>query len=121
MTGPTSTDGATGDEGPRYDEQTLAALDRWLAYRLWHTRTPGAQVAIGVRGTPVFSRAYGYADLETRTPMRTDHLFRIASHSKTFTATLVLQLVDEGWIGIDDPVGKFLPELEGPVAEVRLR
>ena len=120
MTEATSTDRA-GDEGPGYDEHALAAVDRWLAYRLWHTRTPGAQVAIGVRGTSVFARAYGYADLESRTPMRTDHLFRIASHSKTFTATLLLQLVDEGRIGIDDPVGTFLPELEGPVADVRLR
>ena len=104
-----------------YDDATLAAVDRWVDYRLWHTRTPGAQVAIGLRGRPLFSRAYGYADLERRTPMRTDHLFRIASHSKTFTATLVLQLVDEGWVGLEDPVGRFVPELEGPVADVRVR
>lgn len=119
MTEAPGTDPADGAAG--YDEQALAAVDRWLAYRLWHSRTPGAQVAVGVRGTPVFSRAYGYADLESRTPMRTDHLFRIASHSKTFTATLLLQLVEEGRLGVDDPLGRHLPELTGPVADVRLR
>jgi D-alanyl-D-alanine carboxypeptidase len=104
-----------------YDAPTWEAVDRWVAYRLWQTRTPGAQVAVGMGGTPLFSRAYGYADLESRTPMRVDHLFRIASHSKTFTATLVLQLADAGRVGLDDPVGRHVPELDGPVADVRLR
>jgi CubicO group peptidase (beta-lactamase class C family) len=104
-----------------YDATTWEAVDRWVDYRLWQTRTPGAQVAVGIGGAPLFSRAYGFADLESRTPMRLDHLFRIASHSKTFTATLVLQLVDEGRVGLDDPVGRHVPELDGEVADVRLR
>ena len=105
------------------DEHTLATVDRWLEYRLWHSRTPGAQVAVGVGGRPFFSRAYGWADLERRVPMRTDHLFRIASHSKTFTATLVLQLVEQGRLGLDDPVGSHLPQLDpaGPLAGIRVR
>jgi D-alanyl-D-alanine carboxypeptidase len=107
--------------GAVYDAPTWEAVDRWVDYRLWQTRTPGAQVAVGLGGVPLFSQAYGYADLEARTPMRPDHLFRIASHSKTFTATLVLQLVDEGRVGLDDPVGRHVPELDGPVADVRLR
>ena len=119
MTEGATRDQATADTG--YHASTWEAVDRWVDYRLWHTRTPGAQVAVGLRGQPLFSRAYGYADLEARVPMRTDHLFRIASHSKTFTATLVLQLVDEGRLGLDDPVGRHLPELDGPVADVRLR
>ncbi|WP_375426665.1 serine hydrolase domain-containing protein [uncultured Friedmanniella sp.] len=104
------------------DDATLDAIDRWVAYRVWHSRTPGAQVAVGVGGRPFFSRAYGYADLDARTPMRTDHLFRIASHSKTFTATLVLQLAEQGRLGLDDPVGQHLAALaDGPLAGVRLR
>ena len=92
-----------------------------VAYRLWHSRTPGAQVAVRVGGRPVFSQAYGYADLERGTRMRTDHLFRVASHSKNFTATVVLQLVDQGRLGLDDPVGRHVPELAGDVADVRVR
>lgn len=105
-----------------YDVDTLAAIDRWLAYRVWHSQVPGAQVAIGVAGEVGFSRAYGLADLAAATPMRTDHLFKIASHSKTFTATLVLQLVDEGLVGLDDPISRHLVELAGdPVGDVRVR
>jgi CubicO group peptidase (beta-lactamase class C family) len=90
---------------------TLATIDRWVAYRVWHSHVPGAQVAIGLGNELVFSAAYGYADLEQRTPMRTDHLFRVASHSKTFTATLILQLVEERRLSLDDRVGNYVAEL----------
>ncbi len=103
------------------DDASLDAIDRWVAYRVWHSRTPGAQVAIGVGGRTFFSRAYGLADLDARTPMRTDHLFRIASHSKTFTATLVLQLVEQGQLDLEDPVGQHLTTLTEPLAGVRIR
>ena len=104
------------------DEHTLATIDRWLAYRLWYGRVPGSQVAIGVGGKLIFSRAYGYADLEQRTPMRTDHLFRIASHSKTFTATRILQLVEDGRLGLEDRLGDHLREFaEDVIGEIVIR
>lgn len=103
------------------DPATWDTIDRWLAYRTWHSQVPGAQVAVGVAGEVLFSRAYGYADLERRIPLRTDHLFRIASHSKTFTATLVLQLVDEGRVGLEDPIVSQLPELTGDLGAIRVR
>ncbi|GAA1427056.1 hypothetical protein GCM10009616_03200 [Microlunatus lacustris] len=110
------------DPAPVPDDATLEAVDRWVDFRLWHTRTPGAQVALGVAGVPFFSRSYGYADLEQAVPMTDGHLFRIASHSKTFTATLVLQLVEQGRLGLDDPVGDHLPSLTGsPLAAVVVR
>ena len=104
-----------------YDAATWEAVDRWVTYRLWHTRTPGAQVAVRLAGEPVFTRAYGYADLERGTPMRDGHLFRVASHSKNVTATVVLQLVDQGRLGLEDAVGRHVPELEGGLADVRVR
>ena len=104
------------------DDATLATIDRWLTYRVWHSRTPGAQVAIGRRGKLIFSRAYGYADLERRQPMRTGHLFRIASHSKTFTATLVLQLVERDELGLDDRLSDHLPEFaEDQIGDITIR
>ncbi|CAA9297338.1 MAG: Beta-lactamase class C-like and penicillin binding proteins (PBPs) superfamily [uncultured Friedmanniella sp.] len=104
------------------DAATLEAVDRWVDFRLWHTRTPGAQVALGVGGVPFFSRAYGYADLEGAVAMTPGHLFRIASHSKTFTATLVLQLVERGRLGLDDALGQHVPALAGePIGGVVVR
>ena len=110
------------DSGPVLDDATLDTIDRWLTYRVWHSRVPGAQVAIGRGGTLIFSRVYGYADLEARRPMRTDHLFRVASHSKTFTATLVLQLVEQRRLGLDDRLADHLPELaDDELGEIRVR
>jgi D-alanyl-D-alanine carboxypeptidase len=93
------------------NEATLATIDRWVAYRVWHTHLPGAQVAIGFGGELIFSAAYGYANLEQRVPMQTDHLFRVASHSKTFTTTLILQLVQQRRLSLDDRVGDYVAEL----------
>ena len=107
---------------PRLDAPTLATIDRWLAYRIWHSRVPGAQVAIGVGGEPVFDQGYGYADAERRVSMRSDHLFRVASHSKTFTATAILRLAERGGLGLEDRLGDHVPELDDqPIGTVVLR
>lgn len=98
-------------EIPQLDQPTLDTIDRWLAYRVWHGRVPGAQVAIAVGDELVFSRSYGSADLASGTPLRTDHLFHVASHSKTFTATLVLRLVEQGRLALTDPVADHVDEL----------
>lgn len=63
------------------------------------------------RGEIVQANALGWQDLETRTPMRTDTLFRIASMSKAVTSVAVLILIDEGKINLYDPVTKWIPEL----------
>ena len=104
------------------NEATLATIDRWVAYRVWHSHVPGAQVAIGLGNELVFSAAYGYTDLEQRAPMRTDHLFRVASHSKTFTATLVLQLAEQRRLSLDDTVGDHIAELhDHEIGDIVLR
>ena len=51
------------------------------------------------------ANAYGFADLERRVPMSTDRIFRVASHSKMFTATAILQLVEAGRVRLDDRLG----------------
>lgn len=57
--------------------------------------------------------AAGWASLETCEPMREDTLFFIASQAKPMTAVALLMLVDEGLLGVDDPVERFLPEFTG--------
>ena len=55
----------------------------------------------------------GYANLTTKEPMRSDHLFWIASMTKPMAAVCVLQIKEEGKLSIDDPVEKHLPEFKG--------
>ncbi|MGC5584884.1 serine hydrolase domain-containing protein [Ornithinimicrobium sp. W1665] len=70
----------------------------------------GAVVAIGAEGAVRYCAA-GSADPEG-SPLVPDHVFRIASITKTFTAVLVLQLVEEGLLELDDPVTDVLPGLD---------
>ena len=92
-------------------EDAAAYIDRWVEYRQRTLRVPGIAIAVGFRGRIVLSRAYGMADLERGVPLTTGHLFRIASHSKTFTATAVMQLVEQGRLRLDDRAGARLPWL----------
>ncbi|NYI58348.1 serine hydrolase domain-containing protein [Cellulomonas soli] len=99
-------------------------LASWVEAQAAHQRVPGVQVAIRSEGELVLDLAVGVADVTTGEPLRTDHLFRIASHSKTFTATAILQLVEQGRLRLDDPVGSYVPELAdggSPVAAVTVR
>jgi D-alanyl-D-alanine carboxypeptidase len=86
-------------------------LTSWVAMQAATRRATGVQVAIRSGDEVVLDVAWGLADVTTGEALRTDHLFRIASHSKTFTATAVLQLVEAGRLRLDDPVGDFVPEL----------
>jgi CubicO group peptidase (beta-lactamase class C family) len=100
---------------------SLAYYRSWLAYRQWFLRVPGVQAAVAEHGEPVLGAAFGVADLGTGERLTERHLFRIASHSKTFTAVAVLQLLEQGRLRLDDPVGGRLPELAGsPLAAVTI-
>jgi CubicO group peptidase (beta-lactamase class C family) len=102
--------------------EAAPAIEAWLAYQRRYLRTPGVQAAIRVQDELIMSGAYGFADEPAGTPLRTDHLFRIASHSKTFTATAVLQLTEQGKLRLDDPIGEHVPELaETGVGPITLR
>ncbi|PEE83062.1 serine hydrolase domain-containing protein [Bacillus toyonensis] len=60
-------------------------------------------------GGKTWSYAAGVADLSTKKPMKTDFRFRIGSVTKTFTATVILQLAGENRLNLDDSIEKWLP------------
>jgi CubicO group peptidase (beta-lactamase class C family) len=71
---------------------------------------PGAVVLIVRNGKIAMFDAFGYRDKETKAPMKTDTIFRIASMSKPITSTAALMLVEEGRIALDDPIARWAPE-----------
>lgn len=94
--------------------------ETWIALRRRTLRVPGVQLAVAVAGEVLVQSAHGSARLPgTDGPddegelLSTEHLFRIASHSKTFTATAVMQLVEQGRVRLDDTVGQHVPDLAG--------
>jgi CubicO group peptidase (beta-lactamase class C family) len=97
-------------------------LASWLDHQRRRLRVPGVQAAVRVGSRLVLDTALGVADVGTAEPLTPGHLFRIASHSKTFTATAVLQLVEAGRIRLDDPIARWVPALEStPLAAVTVR
>jgi D-alanyl-D-alanine carboxypeptidase len=89
-------------------DRALSYVDSWLRWRCPRADLPGCAAAVGWRGKLVFSSAYGYADVEGGRRLEPDHVFRIASHSKTFTATAVMQLAEQGLVVLDNPVADHL-------------
>ena len=93
-------------------------VERALEAELAETRTPGAALVI-VRGDEVLlSKGFGVASVETREPVTPDHLFRVGSTTKLFTAMALATVAEQGKTDLKRPVGTIVPGLPGFVAQV---
>ena len=68
-------------------------------------------LAIHENGKPIYTRAIGYADVESEMKANPNTMYRIGSISKSFTSTLILKLIEEGKLSLDTKLSKFYPEL----------
>lgn len=106
-------------------KHAIRVIDRWVEYKRSIARVPAVSVGIVHEGRTVFRKGYGFADLAKRTPATDTTCYRIASISKTITATAVMQLVERGTVQLDDRVQKFLPwfrsEHDPRLARITLR
>jgi D-alanyl-D-alanine carboxypeptidase len=92
---------------PALAENLQGILDQLVA----DGSIPGAVLAVHVPGYQPWRGASGYADMERTRPMEPTTEVRIASISKVFTAVVVLQLLEEGKLGLDTPLATWFPEL----------
>ncbi len=95
-----------------FASERLARLDSMVAQLVADQRIPGAVVLIVQDGRVVTQKAFGYRDLSTRAPLRTDDIFRIASQTKALTSLAAMILWEEGKFSLDEPVSKYIPEFE---------
>src|SRR5881392_687628 len=93
-------------------EDAAAYAADWVEYRRRTQLLPGVSFAIAHGGEIIAAHALGHADLERDVDLRIDHTFRIASHSKTFTATAVLLLAERGALRLDDTVATHVDWLD---------
>jgi CubicO group peptidase (beta-lactamase class C family) len=81
----------------------------WLEGQIAYRGLPGIAVGVVSDQELVWSRGFGFADVKAKVPMSPATKFRMASHSKVFTATAIMQLREQGKLRLDDPVSKYLP------------
>lgn len=92
-------------------QKSLDFIDSWLKLRLKDSDTPGYSVAIFYENKPIFTKSYGLANIKNEEKLTNEHVFRIASHSKTFTATAIMQLQEKNKLRIDDHLADYIPWL----------
>jgi len=103
---------AAQDASPAEDAEVQAQIrlfSAWLESQIAYRGLPGVVVGVVAGDDLVWTRGYGLADVEAGRPMESSTRFRMASHSKLFTATAIMQLREEGKLRLDDPVTDYLP------------
>ncbi len=102
------------------DPATAHKLQAVLEEDVNRQRVPGLQAFVRTADGRTWSGASGTTDLERRDPMQVDDILRVGSVTKTFTAVIVLQLVQEGRLSLDDPIAKWFPDFPNADA-IRVR
>ena len=103
------------------DEALAERLDHLLRTAQAEQRMPSVSACVFRRGELLWEGVLGVADVKAARPATTDDVYRIGSITKTFTAVLVMQLVDAGRIELDAPLHVYLPEVPpGPTVRMAL-
>ena len=102
--------GASGQVAPHDLLSSLSRIDSFVLAELEQTSSAGLSVAVQRGADLLLAKGYGSADVENSDPITTETVFRIGSVTKQFTAVSILQLMEEGRIGLQDPITRFLPD-----------
>ena len=87
----------------------LAVLDAGVQAEVDQGNIAGIVIAIARHGRVVHNKAYGFANIEDREPMRTDHLFRLYSMTKAVASVALLTLYEQGHFQLNDPLEQYIP------------
>lgn len=98
-------------------EAGLQKIDALVEQAIRSRATPGASILVAKEGKIIYHKAFGKATLAT--PMQKDTIFLMFSSSKIVPAVAIMKLVDQGKIGLDDPLDKYLPEFKGQTVRVK--
>jgi CubicO group peptidase (beta-lactamase class C family) len=99
--------------------ERLKRLDRVLQKYVDDNQIAGAVALVLQGGKPMYERAVGWSDKEAGRKMAAGTIFRIASQTKAITSVAILSLVEEGKIGIAEPVSHFVPSFAGTTVAVK--
>jgi CubicO group peptidase (beta-lactamase class C family) len=100
-------------------KERVARINRLLDDYVAKGQIAGAVAVVLQNCKPVYERAVGFADKEANRKMTSSTLFRIASQTKAITSAAIMDLIEEGKIGINEPVGNFIPTFKKTTVAVK--
>ncbi len=108
------------------DLDSIEKLEAYLRALTTHGTPPAVDIVVIRSGSPVYSKAFGFADGPGGRPAGPNDVYHYWSVTKLFTATAIMQLVEDGRLGLDDPVTKYLPAFRthtksGAAADITIR
>jgi CubicO group peptidase (beta-lactamase class C family) len=101
-------------------QSAIGYIRNWIEFQVRASQQPGCIVAIAHRGKIVAEYAFGHANLATGEKLTPRHRFRIASHSKSYTAAGIMKLREQRKLRLDDPVGQYVKGLHPQVAQTTI-
>src|SRR5262245_12828500 len=99
-------------EGVGLSSERLERISHNIQKSIEEKRIAGAVALVARRGQIAYLKAFGLANQEDRSSMRTDHIFRICSMTKPITSVAVMMIYEEGRFLLNEPVANFIPEFK---------
>lgn len=97
-----------------FSAERIERIDRFIQGYVDRGALNGATALVARNGKIVYYKAFGHSNLQQRTPMRKDQLFRIASMTKPIVSVAAMMLYEEGKFNLDDPLSRFIPAFKNP-------
>jgi CubicO group peptidase (beta-lactamase class C family) len=97
------------------------AVDNYVRVEMAKQHIPGLALLVSRGGKIIRAEGYGLANVELQVPVKPETIFQSGSVGKQFTATAVMMLVEEGKIGLEDPLTKYFPDAPASWKQVTIR
>ena len=96
-------------------------VDSYVKSEMTRQQIPGVALLVSRGGEVIRAQGYGMANLELQVPVKPGTIFQSGSVGKQFTATAIMMLVEEGKIGLEDPLTKYFPDAPATWKQVTIR
>jgi CubicO group peptidase (beta-lactamase class C family) len=100
---------------------TATAVTEYVKSEMQRQHIPGLSLLVIKDGKTIRAEGFGLAHVELQVPVKPESVFQSGSVGKQFTATAVMMLVEEGKVGLDDPLTKYFPEAPASWKEATVR
>lgn len=97
-----------------FSSERLQRLDALMQGFIEKKMAPNAVAFVARHGKIVYYKAFGYSNVEKKTPLQKDAIYRIASQTKALTTIALMMLYEEGKFWLDEPVADFIPAFQKP-------